>query len=131
MVASDGEILGLRASGNGRSCVQHSCCGMVVAPNDIIRFKTTVIDGVNQNEGIPEEAIKAVLVRDGTELCTVGFLSKAIVVAERKKERYVGRFAQVIELYDLSTNATMAVKSKRNMGIASFRLLDDIQDQDS
>jgi hypothetical protein len=65
------------------------------------------------------------------ELCTVGFLSKAIVVAERKKERFVGCFAQVIDLYDLSTNAPMAVKSKRNMGIASFRLLDDIQDQDS
>ena len=49
----------------------------------------------------------------------------------RKKERCVGSFAQVIEPYDLSTNATMAGKSKRNMGIASFRLLDGIQDQNS
>ena len=104
---------------------------MVVAPIDIIRFKTTVIDWVSQYEGIPDKVIKAVLACYVKELCTVGFLSKSIVVAERKKERSVGCFEQVIELYDLSTNATMAVKSKRNLGIASFRLLDDIQDEDS
>jgi hypothetical protein len=56
MAASDGEGLGLQAYGNERPCLKHSFCGMAVAPNDIIRFKTIVIDGVNQykgNNGIP------------------------------------------------------------------------------
>ena len=74
--------------------------------------------------------MKAVLVRDGTELCTVGFLSRSIVAVEKDKARLIGRFAQVIELYYHSTNATISLKSKRNMGIASFRLLEDIQEQE-
>ena len=76
----------------------------------------------------PEEAIKAVLVQDVTDLCRVGFLSKSIVVVEKDKARHIGRFAQVIELYNHSTNNTMLLKSKRNMGFASFRLLEDIQE---
>ena len=46
------------------------------------------------------------------------------------KARFVGHFAQIIELYDESANKTMMLKSKRNMGIASFWLLDEIQDQE-
>ena len=63
MAAYDGEVLGLQASENGRSCLHHPCRSIVGIPNCIIRFKTTVIDGVNQNEGtigIPEGGIKAV-----------------------------------------------------------------------
>ena len=84
---------------------------MAVVPNDIIWFKTKVIDRLNQSFGIPEEVIKAALICYGTEFCTVGFLSKAIAVTERMKQRFVGQFAQVIELYDLSTNKTLALKS--------------------
>ena len=132
MAACNGEVLGLRASGNGRSCGQHNCCGIFVVPNNILHFKLTVIDGMGggkegDNEDVmPEEDIKDVLVQDGTELCTVGFLSKSVVAVEKDRERYIGRFAQVIELYDHSTNKTMSLKSKRNMGIDSFRLLEDI-----
>jgi hypothetical protein len=77
MSARDGEVLGLRASGNGRFCVQHHCCSMLVVPNDIIKFKTTVIGGMGlgeESKSFPEEAIKVVLIRNGTECCTVGFL---------------------------------------------------------
>ena len=69
MATSDGEILGLQDSGNGRSCVQHPCCGITVVSNDIIRFKTTVIDGIIQSDGILEEAIMAILICD--EKCFV------------------------------------------------------------
>ena len=51
-------------------------------------------------------------------------------VVEKDKARFVGHFAQIIELYDESANKTMMLKSKRNMGIASFWLLDEIQDQE-
>jgi hypothetical protein len=133
MSAHDGEVLGLQASGNGRSCFQHHCCGMLVVPNDIIKFKITVIGGMGMGEeskSFPEEDIKVVLIHNGTECCTVSFLCKSVVVVERDKARFVGSFAQIIELYDESANKTMMLKSKRNMGIASFRLLDEIQDQE-
>jgi hypothetical protein len=106
---------------------------MLVVPNDIIKFKTTVIDGKEMGEDIkrfPEEAIKAVLICNETECCKVGFLCKSIVVVERDKGRFVGHFAQIIELYDELANKTIMLKSKRNMGIASFCLLDEIQDQE-
>ena len=109
---------------------------MVVVLNDILHFKLTIIDGigggkeVDDNNTMPEEAMKAVLVWDHTELCTVGEISRSILAVEKDKARYIGRFAQVIELYDHLTNKTMTLKSKRNMGIASFWLLEDIQMQE-
>jgi hypothetical protein len=134
MSVYDGEVLGLQAFGNGRSCVQHYCCGMLVFPHGIIKFKTTVIDGMGMGEGnkcVLEEAIKAVLICNGTECCTVGFLCKSLVVVERDKRRFVvGRFAQIIELNDESVNMTIMLKIKRNMGIASLQLLGEIQDQE-
>jgi hypothetical protein len=65
MSAHDGEVLGLQASENGKSCVQHYCCGMLVVPIDIIKFKTTVIDGMGLGEdskSFPEDDIKVVLI---------------------------------------------------------------------
>ena len=53
----------------------------------------------------------------------------SIIVVERDKARFVEYFAQIIDLYDESANKTMMLKSKRNMGINSVRLLDEIQDQ--
>ena len=85
---------------------------------------------VDNEDIMPEEGMKDVLVQDGTKLCTVGFLSKSVVAVEKDRERYIGRFAQVIELYDHSANKNMSLKSKRNMGIASLRLLEDIQEQE-
>ena len=82
------------------------------------------------SKSVLEEAIKAVLICNGIECCTVGFLCKSIVVDERDKVRFVGPFAHIIELYDESANMTMMLMSKRNMGIASFQLLAEIQDQE-
>ena len=51
---------------------------MVVVLNDILHFKLTIIDGigggkeVDDNNTMPEGAMKAVLIWDHTELCTVG-----------------------------------------------------------
>ena len=122
----DGEILGLRGTTNGRSCEQHACCGEIVRPNDCVRFKAAVvpIDGVDQ------AGIKAVLILDGTELCTVGFLGKNIAALKKTSEKFANKFAQVIELYDSSENAAKRAKSHNNLGVCSFRLLEDIQIQE-
>lgn len=41
----------LPASGIGRFHVQHPCCGMVAVSINIVRFKTTVFDGMDVDEG--------------------------------------------------------------------------------
>ena len=91
--------------------MRHTCCDMVVIPNDIIRFKSILIDGVNQYEGKPEEAIKTDIFLQLDSALHCRFPFKGNFMAERKKERFIGHFAQAIELYDLSTIAIMAVKS--------------------
>ena len=48
-------------------------------------------------------------------------------VVEQDKARWAGRFAQIIKLFDESANMMVMLKSMRNMGIASIRLLDEIQ----
>ena len=50
----------------------------------------------DNNNTMPEETIKAVLVCNGTKLSKLGFLSRSIVVVEKDKARYTGRFVQVI-----------------------------------
>ena len=121
----DGEIVGLRCVSNDRSCETHTCCGASIKKDSIVRFKLTVVDG---STGKVEKAIKAVRVSDGTETCVVAYLPKRIV--NNMADRFDGKFAQIIELYDLSDNSMMRSKSKRNLGMASFRLFSDIQEQE-
>lgn len=66
--------------------------------------------------------MKAVVVQDGTELCTVGFLGKNIVALEKTRFWYQDKFAPIIELYDESYNQTNRARSNRNIGVALFRL---------
>ena len=90
----------------------------------MVRFKLTVVD----IDGKTEESIKVVRIRDGTESCMIGFLPRNIVVT--RKDKFIGQFAQIIELYEYSDNETMRRKSHRNKGVTSFRLLQDIQEQE-
>ena len=79
----DGEIVGLKGSSNGRACVQHACCGVSLQVDDLLRFKVGV---VIQEDGTAKTVVKAVLIRDGTETCTVGFLPRQIAVVQRKRD---------------------------------------------
>jgi hypothetical protein len=123
----DGDLLGLNASNNGRSCEQHGeCCGKAVKADDVIRFKLAVVEDVL---GKPLDTIKAVLIKDGTELCTIGFLGREVAALPSQRSKYIDIFAQVIELYDDNENSIMRKKSsKRNAGMASIRLMEDIQE---
>ena len=123
----DGEIVGLKGTSNGRSCGQHTCCGSCVREGDLLRFKVGV---VQHEDGMVETVVKAVLIRDGTETCTIGFAPRHIAVVERKRRLIVEHFAQIIELYDLSESASKKSKSNRNQGMASYRLLEDIPSQE-
>ena len=121
-MTKDGEIVGLHGSTNGRSCESHTSCGSHVMPDDLIRFKLTMVE----IDGTLEEGIKVVRIRDGTESCCIGFLPRNLV--KSSKANYVGQFAQIVELYEHSDNTTMRRKSNRNLGVASFCLLKDIQE---
>jgi hypothetical protein len=100
---------------------------MHVAAGTLLRLK---IDTLELEAGLPEAVVKAVMIRDGTEMCTIGFLPRHIAARPRTRERLSNKFAQVIELYDTSESATKRKKSQRNQGMASYRLLNDIPVQE-
>jgi hypothetical protein len=52
-----------------------------------------------------ETNIKAVKIRDGTEICHIGFLPRHIVYGG-KKEQITNKFVQVLELYKDSNDMT-------------------------
>ena len=79
----DGEIVGLKDSSNGRACVQHACCDVSLQVDDLLHFKISV---VIQEDGMAETLVKAVLIWDGTETCTIGFLPRQIAVVQRKRD---------------------------------------------
>jgi hypothetical protein len=88
---------------------------------------------INQQEGDPkpdarfETVIKAVVIHDGVEVCTVGFLPRHVACRPQEVEYLHRMFAQILELYaDDPKDRMRANKSRRNHGMASYRLLDDI-----
>ena len=103
-----------------------SICGIHVAVGNIVHFKSDVLDV----EGHPEMVIKAVLVNDGSETCTAGFLPRHVVMRPAEvTTRLHGKFMIIMELYALCDESTMKrIKSKRNQGMALFHLLDDNQE---
>ena len=66
-----------------------------VAVGNIVCFKSDVLD----IEGHPKLVIKAVLVNDGSETCTVGFLPRHVAMRPAEVTRLHGKFAMIIELY--------------------------------
>jgi hypothetical protein len=79
-------------------------------------------------DGCTEAAIAAVCILDGTETCIVGFLPRSIV--NRRGADFPTKYAQIIELYAELDNPVLQQKSNLNLGIASFWLLDNIQQQE-
>jgi hypothetical protein len=105
----NGDILGLKASNNGRSCSKHMPCGSQVSAGDYVVFRTaTVLDELTDKL---EPAIKVVLIlEDGTKGCTVGFLSRHIAADQQQSLAHVDRTAIVLELYEFSD--VMALKRR-------------------
>jgi hypothetical protein len=119
----DFEIVGLHHNSNGRSCCQHTTCGMHVSVGDVLRLLHVVVR--IREEGQPEDAIKMVKIIDGTEACCVGFVPRPFAKTERIK-KMIGKCCIVIELYDNAVNPYKRRLSKRNYGVASCIFIDDI-----
>jgi hypothetical protein len=128
-MSMDGEIVGLNYGTNGRSCCSHDVCGVSLEPGDLVRFKATVISRTSKDGStVTENALKVVKVVDGCETCHVGFIATVAVVSSRS--RFEDKFGQVVELYKDSPNSAVRHKDCEGGGLASFRLLDNVQTYD-
>ena len=101
----------------------NALAGKAVQADDVIRFKLAAVE---DELGKPLETTKAVLIKDGMELCTAGFLGRKTTASTS-----TSKFAQVVlEMCDENENSMMRKKSKRNARMASFHLMEDIQGQE-
>jgi hypothetical protein len=116
----DGEIIGSASGESGRSCESHEVHGDHVVVGDLVKFKLVVIEV----DGEEDEAIK---IRDSMKSCHVGFFPRHFVHG-RRKEAVVNKFGQVLNLYKDSNDMNKKRKNRRIFGVASFHLLDGIQD---
>jgi hypothetical protein len=111
------EILGLEASNNNRSCVDHRVCGIMVKKGSVLLTKPVVIlNENNQNE----YAIAAIMMNDGVESCTVGYIGREFHFF---REQYENRLIQVVECLQDSANTEHRRRSHLNKGIAVCVLL--------
>jgi hypothetical protein len=117
------EIVGLHHNSNGRSCCQHTTCGMSVVVGDVLRLVHVVLQ---IREGSPpEDAIKMIKIMDGVEGCCVGFVPRPYAKLQRIRDK-IGTFCIVTELYDNSINIFKRRMSHRNYGVAACIFLNDI-----
>ena len=119
----DGNFYGFHKSDNQRSCVFHRCCGELLQANDLVTFKKLVVGG----DGSEEMVIAVVKIWDGTETCIVGYLPHYQL---HNDTSFIGKHAQVLELYYKSFNTMKRRKIHLNCGVASFRMLHNIQVQE-
>jgi hypothetical protein len=98
-------------------------CGNHLAVGDLVKFKVT-ISLVGEKE---EVVIKNIKIRDGNETCLVGFLPQHICYGSRN-DTLRNKYAQVLELYKESADFTKKRKNRCLVGVASYRLFDNIQD---
>ena len=133
----DGEIVGLHYHSNGRSCNQHACCGRILQSGHVVRFKCDVMDVLYEHtDGVVEDVrremvMKVIHIKDGTEMCHVGFLPKYILARPREVARLADQFAMIIDIYhDDDAGSARKTTSIKNNGMASYRLLQNIPRQE-
>jgi hypothetical protein len=74
-----------------------------------------------------EVVVKVIKIRDGNETCHDGFFPQHIGYGSQNY-KLRNKYAQVLELNKESAYFTKKRKNRRLVGVASYHLLDDIQD---
>ena len=119
------DIVGIKASNNGRSCEEHECCGAaIVAPDVVVRFRSIQLEReVDDANPSPEAtAIGVFHVTDGVDGCLVGFLRRHLL---KYKDEYDGRLAQITEVFsEESASPSDRAKHHRNVGCCSAVLIE-------
>lgn len=106
------EILGIKESNNGRQCQRHLICGETVSVGSLLLLKPVVV--LNQ-QSQAEYAISAVLMTNGIEDCTVGFLGKEFHFF---RNQYEHKLVEIIEVLNHSSNTEHRRRCHVNRGIA-------------
>jgi hypothetical protein len=91
----------LHSPDNGRSCNLHDCGGRLVVPGHVVTLKREVQEVVYQTPGDPDPDVhiktvmKAVLILDGAELCTIGFLPRHVAARPQECTCLHNKFDQI------------------------------------
>jgi hypothetical protein len=118
-----GEILGLKLGINCRSCGAHFLCGASLHVGDFVRFDLVMME---VEIGADVESLKVIKIKDGTKGWHVGLLTRHILKGARRNE-FKDAFLQAILLYQDSMVEVLRCNNDRLLGVASFRLMYDIQ----
>ena len=95
----DGQILGLMARNNGRSCAHHHCCGSTVKVGSVVFFSfCIVLDEILQELKDAIEVTMDCDLHPEGQRCRVGYLARRIAHNKVEAAQYVNSTAVVIEL---------------------------------
>lgn len=112
----EGEIVGLRGTGNGRMCeIHYNGCGCNVKVGERIRFRSFVVE----MEGNEVFSIGAVKVSDGVESCLIGFLPRYQLNTQGD---VIGKYGTITKLYAVSPRAAEREIDHRNVGVARYQV---------
>lgn len=114
----EGEIVGLLQSNNGRSCEIHDACGKSLKVGEMVVFQSTLVE-IN---GATETAIKAVVIRDGRESCTVGFLSRRVAHGLVGID-CLGKRGRILSLCLESCDSAVRSHGYHQQGVAVFKIM--------
>ena len=118
----DGQILGLMARNNGRSCAHHPhCCGSTVKVGSVVFFSfCIVLDEILQElEDANKVTMDCDLHPEG-QRCRFGYLARRIALNKVEAAQHVNRTAVVIELLQDSKEQTKRRMNMRGYGVALF-----------
>ena len=90
-------MVGLKRTSNGILCEMHDYFAEYIYPHHLVCFKCSV---VNVDGKTKEAVIVICCVWGDTESYTIGFLPRNVV--KSRKNRLVGQFTEIIELYEYS-----------------------------
>ena len=54
------DIVGIEASDRGRSCEKHTCCGSLLSPDVVVRFRAIQLEKEDEGDGVVETTAIAV-----------------------------------------------------------------------
>ena len=112
------EIVGLYCPSEGRSCTNHMACGMTVLAGDLVLVKKEqlVMNGRIEDVGAVYRVV------DGAVSCKIGYLPRVLSFLGRLDELH-GQYAQVTELYALSSNMYKVLKDANMQGMAACSIV--------
>jgi hypothetical protein len=113
------EIVGIGRSDCGRSCEEHDVCGTVLQEDSVVRIRYVQITG---DMGKEKSALAVYWISDGIDHCRVGFLPRHLM---KQWQKYDGRIAQVVDVYEGSDSPTKRFKNVRNCGCCEAVFIDN------